>query len=168
MMETRPGNPPPHRELAMHATPTPSDEGMPDDEIVKALAGVTLHGWRASYEYPGFIEFRHPESSVVVTCSSDWQDPGTLDVQLAYACGYQTALEGGAVLAWPELSRDVISFAALIAPLLACVLTDFYADCPETKHGQPFYYCDVCETANQGHTCCEYQGRKCPDCDPEG
>lgn len=130
---------------------------MTDAEICAALAGVTLHGWVATWQHPGFIEFYHPLSSVMVVCTSDWEVPDTLDVQLQGANDFDT-IEGGAVLHWRRDRRSLVEFCALISPLLARVIADFRDGVPSTKHGQPFYYCQTCETANEGNLCCEYQG----------
>ena len=75
------------------------------------------NGWRAFYEYPGQIEYAHSDAEVRVVCTSDWERPETLDVQLQRLDGHDLD-DGGDVLPWPRRDRTWGAMFALLRPFL--------------------------------------------------
>lgn len=74
------------------------------------------NGWRAFYEHPGNICYRHPAGEVIVRCTSDWERPDTLDVQIETIRGVDDG--GGDVLPWPRQGRTWGALFALVRRFL--------------------------------------------------
>jgi len=86
------------------------------DRVLCAALPV-YNGWRANYEYPGQIEYAHNDAEVRVVCTSDWEQPDTLNVQLQCRDGGDLD-DGGDVLPWPRRDRTWGAMFALLRPFL--------------------------------------------------
>ncbi len=74
------------------------------DSLVQALDGTIHHGWRASWEYPGFFEFLHPGRTFRVFVGED--SPGELLVSAHEDDGAAPALASGLVNYEEALTRE--------------------------------------------------------------
>lgn len=87
---------------------------VPDSELVAALP--EYNGWRAAYEYPGYIHYAHPENSVVVCASSDFNGAGKLDIQIQTTVG--DSFDDGENEPWPRAGRTAEKMFARLRPYL--------------------------------------------------
>ncbi|HEY4266718.1 MAG TPA: hypothetical protein VGM94_00870 [Galbitalea sp.] len=70
-------------------------------EEVKLTDGlIPYRGWRASYEFPGQIEWRHPHTTTVVFSTPDHQDLGWLSIEIQQQ-------DGGGPVQVPKTSANM-------------------------------------------------------------
>lgn len=74
------------------------------------------NGWRAAYEYPGYIHYSHPDGDVVVCATSDFNGDGKLDIQIQTAAGH--SFDDGENNPWPHEGRTAEKMFARIRPYL--------------------------------------------------
>lgn len=74
------------------------------------------NGWSATYEYPGFIHYSHPESDVMVCASSDFNGDGKLDIQIQTTDGH--SFNDGENAHWPHEGRTAEKMFSRIRPYL--------------------------------------------------
>jgi len=74
------------------------------------------NGWRATYEYPGFVNYAHPDSDVMVCASSDFNGDGKLDIQIQTTDGH--SFDDGENASWPHEGRTADKLFALVRPYL--------------------------------------------------
>lgn len=96
---------------------------VPDDgDLCRDLP--EYNGWRATYEYPGFINYSHPDTDLNICATSDWDgEPGTLDVQVQTMDGWVSpaphgGFSGGGKVEWPLVGRTSALMFALLKPFL--------------------------------------------------
>ena len=87
---------------------------VPDHDLQAALP--EHNGWRAAYEYPGYIHYSHPESDVIVCASSDFNGDGKLDIQIQTTDG--RSFDDGENEPWPHEGRTAEKMFARIRPYL--------------------------------------------------
>lgn len=81
------------------------------------------NGWRATYEYPGYIFYHHPKTELCICISSDFNGQGMLDVQVHnpvtgwYDDG-RGKTSGGGELPWPYEGRSAAKMFELVKPFL--------------------------------------------------
>lgn len=81
------------------------------------LADLPEHnGWRATYEYPGFINYSHPDSDVMVCACSDFNGDAKLDIQIQTTDG--RSFDDGENEVWPHEGRTPEKMFARIRPYL--------------------------------------------------
>lgn len=73
-------------------------------------------GWRAAYDYPGFINYTHPDSAVMVCACSDFNGDGKLDIQIQTADGQ--SFDDGENDPWPPQVRTAEALFARLRPYL--------------------------------------------------
>jgi hypothetical protein len=74
------------------------------------------NGWRATYEYPGYIHYSHPESTILVCASSDFNGDGKLDIQIQTTDGH--SFDDGENDPWPHEGRTADKLFARVRPYL--------------------------------------------------
>lgn len=73
----------PHPADPMRAFMTPKGE-----ELERLADGLpSYEGWTPYFDYPGFINYSHPDSDVIVCCTPDFNKPGIIDIQVQYIDG---------------------------------------------------------------------------------
>jgi hypothetical protein len=72
------------------------------------------NGWSATYEHPGFINYSHPDSNVMVCACSDFNGDAKLDIQTADGRSF----DDGENAAWPHEGRTAEKMFARIRPYL--------------------------------------------------
>lgn len=85
-----------------------------DHDLAAALP--EYNGWRSSYEYPGFISYSHPDGSVMVCATSDFNGDGKLDVQIQTTEGH--SFDDGENDPWPHDGRTPEALFARLRPYL--------------------------------------------------
>lgn len=88
---------------------------VPDSELQAALP--EHNGWRSTYEYPGFINYSHPDSDVEVCAASDFNGDAKLDIQIQTA-DFGKSLDDGENAPWPHEGRTAEKLFARIRPYL--------------------------------------------------
>lgn len=88
---------------------------MTDHELQQALP--EYNGWCSTYEYPGFINYSHPDSAVVVCASSDFNGDGKLDIQI-HTADFSKSLNDGENESWPHEGRTAEKMFARLRPYL--------------------------------------------------
>ena len=60
-----------------------------DESLMKAIHAMkpAISGWKASYEYDGFILWSKPSSSFVVAATPFWDDENSISVQVQTSDG---------------------------------------------------------------------------------
>jgi hypothetical protein len=87
---------------------------VPDAELQAALP--EYKGWQASYEYPGFISYTHPDSDVMVCASSDFNGDRKLDIQIQTTGGH--SFDDGENDPWPHEGRTAGKLFDRLQPYL--------------------------------------------------
>jgi hypothetical protein len=87
---------------------------VPDHELAAALP--TYNGWGAVYDYPGFINYTHPDTNIMVCASSDFNGDGKLDIQIQTTDG--DSYDDGENEAWPREGRTAEKLFARVRPYL--------------------------------------------------
>ena len=85
-----------------------------DRELQAALP--EYNGWRATYEYPGFVNYAHPDSDVMVCASSDFNGAAKLDIQIQTTDG--RSFDDGENDPWPHEGRTAKKLFARLRPYL--------------------------------------------------
>jgi hypothetical protein len=85
-----------------------------DAQLADALPAY--NGWIASYEYPGFINYAHPDTSTFVCASSDFNGAGKLDIQIQTRDGH--SFDDGENEPWPYEGRTAEKLFARLRPYL--------------------------------------------------
>ena len=89
----------------------------------KTITDLTLqadlpeyNGWSATYEYPGFINYSHPASVIMVCASSDFNGDGKLDIQIQTTDG--RSFDDGENALWPHEGRTAEKLFERLRPYL--------------------------------------------------
>ncbi len=85
-----------------------------DHDLAAALP--EHNGWSAAYDYPGFINYTHPATNVMVCASSDFNGDGKLDIQIQTADGH--SFNDGENEPWPHEGRTAEKLFARVRPYL--------------------------------------------------
>lgn len=75
------------------------------------------NGWYATYEYPGFINYTHPDGAFVVCAASDFNGDAKLDIQI-HTADFGRSLDDGENEPWPHEGRTAEKMFARIRPYL--------------------------------------------------
>jgi hypothetical protein len=108
---------------AVAATPAPKESSMltdPEKTVSDHALQAQLpdyNGWSATYEYPGFINYAHPDGEFVVCASSDFNGDAKLDIQIQTA-DFGKSLDDGENEPWPHEGRTAEKMFARIRPYL--------------------------------------------------
>ena len=85
------------------------------DHVLQA-ALPEYKGWRAAYEYPGYIHYSHPDSDILVCASSDFNGDAKLDIQIQTTDG--RSFDDGENELWPHAERTAAKMFARLRPYL--------------------------------------------------
>ena len=88
---------------------------VPDHELAAALPAY--NGWVATYEYPGFVHYSHPDGDYAVNVSSDFNGDACLDIQISTA-DLARSINDGENAPWPHEGRTAEKMFARIHPYL--------------------------------------------------
>lgn len=89
--------------------------GSSDHELQVALP--EYNGWRSTYDYPGYINYEHPDGRYVVCAASDFNGAEKLDIQI-HTADLSRSLDDGENEPWPRDGRTAEKLFARIRPYL--------------------------------------------------
>lgn len=104
---TADGSPDPHECV--------SSDAEANQALVAALAALPAYnGWRAEWEYPGYLAF-HRKGSPSVLATPDYHKRGQIACEVQYTSGHEMPLDS---IAWPRDCRTPEGYMALMRPVL--------------------------------------------------
>lgn len=97
------------------AEPLVSNHAVSDHVLAAALP--EYKGWSATYEYPGFINYTHPDGDIAVCATSDFNGDGKLDIQI-HTEDFSQSVNDGENKPWPHEGRTAAKMFDRLRPYL--------------------------------------------------
>ena len=93
----------------------PVSDAEANEQLVAALAALPAYnGWRAHWEYPGYVAF-HRKGSPSVFATPDYHERGQISCEVEYSSGHQRPLDNAP---WPRRGRTPEAYMAIMRPVL--------------------------------------------------
>jgi hypothetical protein len=86
-----------------------------NEQLVAALAALPAYnGWRAHWEYPGYVAF-HRKGSPSIFATPDYHERGQISCEVEYSSGHQMPLDNAP---WPRKGRTPEAYMAIMRHVL--------------------------------------------------